>query len=840
MHMRKLYMSLLGLTATGYTLPQAPNNELSIRRLPDVQEIGPRDVTILHVMYPLTETWDPEAERDVYVSQAEIFIEGTPDESAVVIRVDEDGDGPAARPKISMLELGPINQGQYVEAQQMESAQVHLRAQGEVTLSNTQILDSGSGTGIIADIIQENPNFVYKPLDISDINDSCMVIERILRRMNIPLSPKSNEIFGWNERAQMLRTQSDRVKLPFSRYSIIDVAKKTEQFFSASSLQQLGEPQNFRIRFQAPPDRGISEIEPAPFSVGPDEVAAITKIAPSSSTSDILWGRLEGVFASVPARVIGTAVGEAANILSFAFIIIDLVEGQWIGAAVSALAFGLGVAIPLAIGLAEDGPAGLLIGGIVALFAILPTFFIPTHIPPSAQDAQQILQWSFFGDATHTGNEKCREHNATYHGNPNCTAVYGPSIISRALKIDIFDVIAFLIKFNHGMPMSIPDMADSFFLVDPTRRQDGNDQVAIIDCGNRLAPYDNGGGFDDPSADSCPHPKYTVHLPKITIPSINQTADVVLQRIIPAPNGDCRLVTYPGPQHFPEWNATITGLPSGIDCNISSSLNISGLAVNADASGKPSFSGPSINGQNASLASSGNSASNGIGGDSRAPPMQAPFLPIIDSSNAVCVSDSKARQVCLPAGTYSAFPGDLGPATKDINTLSFPPTGGALVQVRYTVGPTAAGIKQDIVSNYTTTFSPPKPLQPSRLQQDMQSLVQHVDQPAAHAGMVITYPSTNKAFDTVNGAFFCLYSQPKATGDVLCLGLGGTMLPEAWQKKAMSVRVPPGIGYELFVQNYADAGGNRFSGNADDLTDIPYGSNGNFAKNVVAAWAYRM
>ena len=32
----------------------------------------------------------------------------------------------------------------------------------------------------------------------------------------------------------------------------------------------------------------------------------------------------------------------------------------------------------------------------------------------------QIVQWSFFGDKDHTGNEKCRQGSDGVPGNPDC------------------------------------------------------------------------------------------------------------------------------------------------------------------------------------------------------------------------------------------------------------------------------------------------------------------------------------------------------------------------------------------------------------------------------------
>lgn len=50
-----------------------------------------------------------------------------------------------------------------------------------------------------------------------------------------------------------------------------------------------------------------------------------------------------------------------------------------------------------------------------------------------------------------------------------------------ALQMTNFDAVLFLSQFNDGYPMTIPDIAKNFYVIDD-RKHDGKDKMAIIDC----------------------------------------------------------------------------------------------------------------------------------------------------------------------------------------------------------------------------------------------------------------------------------------------------------------------------------------------------------------------
>lgn len=45
-----------------------------------------------------------------------------------------------------------------------------------------------------------------------------------------------------------------------------------------------------------------------------------------------------------------------------------------------------------------------------------------------------------------------------------------------------FDTVLFLSQFNDGYPMTIPDIAKHFYVIDDRKHDDGKDKMAIVDC----------------------------------------------------------------------------------------------------------------------------------------------------------------------------------------------------------------------------------------------------------------------------------------------------------------------------------------------------------------------
>ena len=154
---------------------------------------------------------------------------------------------------------------------------------------------------------------------------------------------------------------------------------------------------------------------------------------PTCSIETRVGGELQ-TFTSIGGRVGGLAGAAGVAILPV-FIILDLVEGDWKAAAwaVGATAAGLSTDLIAASVIGASIAAsvvGILTGiATAALFMILPGLFSPKTPPPS-NNATEIIQWTFFGDATHSGNEKCNQQLQANGQTPNCTVSYGAGVLS--------------------------------------------------------------------------------------------------------------------------------------------------------------------------------------------------------------------------------------------------------------------------------------------------------------------------------------------------------------------------------------------------------------------------
>ena len=156
-----------------------------------------------------------------------------------------------------------------------------------------------------------------------------------------------------------------------------------------------------------------------------------------SSIQTRVLGKLR-YFTSFAGRALAIG-GTLANAALPVFIILDIVQGEWKAAAWALGATTAGLAADALASAAAEmlgafaiaGPIGLFVGAVVGvLFAILPGLFKKKKPEALTTNTTQILQWAFFGDALHTGNEKCNEALQDNGQTPNCTVSYGPGTVS--------------------------------------------------------------------------------------------------------------------------------------------------------------------------------------------------------------------------------------------------------------------------------------------------------------------------------------------------------------------------------------------------------------------------
>lgn len=410
-----------------------------------------------------------------------------------------------------------------------------------------------------------------------------------------------------------------------------------------------------------------------------------------------------------------------------------------------------------------------------------------------------------------------------------------------ALGMNNFDSIVFLTNFNDGYAMSIPDIAKKFYVIDEKKNGDGVDKVATITCHNEKGvPGGRAGiiGADSPKV--CNNPEFKINRYRssqmglteailtlifrqlVHLPHLDQTADKVFNRIIPAPNGDCKLIAYPGDANFPDYQMTLTGLSSAIPCGLTAAINVDGTAVPIEGDS---------NGQKPQTGSDPGQSTNNQGGAFVAPPSKKPFKPL-DPNGYACIFKSGNGPFCLPPGTYSKQSG-LGFEIKEVDSLSLPPGGWSLAVHWKSVPAYRSPRPQGYTdTEYKDNEAPRKDKKASDgLKMDMDAINTNTDGEAS-----FTIKAPNDGPDPV----CCLFTEPHFKGDVWCVGVGGDDILHQWKDKAQSVSCHNGGNVWLYAKEYGDAGGALIKGNVDDLKDEPYGNDhGSFSKNVKALWVLK-
>ena len=307
----------------------------------------------------------------------------------------------------------------------------------------------------------------------------------------------------------------------------------------------------------------------------------------------------------------------------------------------------------------------------------------------------------------------------------------------------------------------------------------------------------------------------------INLPHLGTTADKIFSRIIPAPNGDCKLVTYPSERYVPFYNLTMTGLGSAIACHLTAAINVDGTAVPVKGD---------TNSQTPQIDSSGSSATNGQGSAFVAPPPATPFKSL-DPKDYVCLAHGTDSPFCLPPGTYSKQSG-LGFEIKSVDTLTLPPGGWSLAihwkdfPERYQRG--------DKFTDRTYKANQVPSIQSDEYKEfkgDMSAIDTNRDGVAT-----FTILGPTDAPDPV----CCLFTEPKFGGNAWCVGVGGGDVVPQWKNQAQSVSCHKPGQVWLYAKEYGDAGALFVDGNIENLKDNLYGTDkGTFSQNVKAIWVLK-
>ena len=565
-----------------------------------------------------------------------------------------------------------------------------------------------------------------------------------------------------------------------------------------------------------------------------------------SFTTQMALARQRGVMStfSLVSKEAASALSKVVLAAAATFVILDFIDGNYVGGAMGAIGVGVASLLPLIM----ENPIGIILGTVLAfLFFILPGVFETPPKPAPIHNNTQIIQYTFFGDKDHTGNERCQQDH------PGCVASYGPGILALSLKWEYFDAIVFMIWANQGFPITIPDMGEKLGPAISLDKDRNSSAVAGITCGNYVGAYigpDRWGTntWHGTPLDLCNNPAFYLNRENLILPNLNRTAADVYKDIVGADGkGSCKIIdNADNPITLPDYGIQIRGLPVAIACGINATLSgertlaatqtASNVSTEYSSSNSsqvqtspnttvetysmrqnvtvfhPSEPAPSI----LPIGSSpGSQSTDGRAGEGYIPPPPAtPFANSLIPSNSACFTSSNMpNHFCLPNGTYSRQDGTFNFDTTKVTGLALPP-GGSVV-VRYTG---YNGIVGDPTSTkkYTKNQTASKS---SEFAQNMNRIF-------------------SRTFDVIIPSplpppVACMFTETQFAGDVTCVGVGGGNMTEGAGKVA-SVGIFGGARVTLYPNRYGDAGSQTFTVSLPDLASVPHGTNGTL-KGLVKA-----
>ena len=745
--------------------------------------------------------------------------------------------------QVRASDLGVSQTGQPIGFWGVSNSRRYARQTGQTSITNEEIVNHQTGTGLLGQVWNQNP-FYRRGTGLAP-NTGIDLVQRLLGALNLTVEPSVALMYsngeeyytsysdayeqkvdyvwsiqqpvnssGTNEWIRVFDVVTDPTAPALildSRNASVDggtLAERRKRSENPAAFNQAAwfsdsVTQAEMNNLPPPATKQLPTIQQeAKSAVAPFEnTLAQSGSAGLVETAEITMGRAAGVI--IATFLIGAGVADAlgAAVGPF-FVLLDMVEGQWVSAALCAVGLALGVASALLVA----GPVGWMFGAAIAtLFAILPGIWKQPHVP-NIGDKQGIVQYKFFGDDKHTGNEQCQSL-----GNQNCTAVFGPGVLSLVFGWDNFDSVAFLIQYNMGYAITLPELASQFYNIDdPKNSGDSSNQIATIKCNNKPGHSNAFGGFDGDDTTKCNHPTFQLNRALITLPIINETADKIYNRMIPNPGGDCKLINNAANDlNVPEYNLTITGQPVAIACNVSASEVIDGTVIPLD---------PTSN-QTPTNVSSANSSTDGLAGHQISVPPATPFAALLNSTSALCLN-GQGGVLCLPAGTYDVQRGSLGFTSSKINTLTMP--AGSSMRWYETGASMAHSVPTQNLIAFTTNQTAANPAFAAKM-----AAAPKMGPNGGGARWNASLP------DIPIPPVICLFTQSDHNGDVRCYGPGGGALETDIVNRTESIAVHGNATAEIYAQEYGDAGGASVTADIMDLTDEIYGD-GNFNQKIVA------
>ena len=556
--------------------------------------------------------------------------------------------------------------------------------------------------------------------------------------------------------------------------------------------------------------------------------------------------RQQGIMQTVSLISQEAALAAGITVIAAAvtFVIIDFVDGNYIGGSMGLIGTLAATLLPLLI----DNPIGVIFGTVVGLlFFILPGVFGGKRPePPSLYNSTEIIQYTFFGDASHTGNEKCQKTN------PNCIASYGPGILALTMKWEYFDAVAFLLWANQGFPMTIPDIATAFGNASSFDKNVNASTVAQITCGNvvgsHLGSPDRAGQVEWSNTDNnlCNTPKFHLNRDLIELPNINQTAGEIYNDIIggTGAGGTCKIIdNADNAVTVPNYGITVQGLPVAIACGINATISgesvvsgpsaassiIANSTLTAGAAVTATIAASILNNDTGtqsilpSGSSPGSLSTDGRDGEGYIPPPPpTPFADSLNASNSACFTATNLpNYCCLPNGTYDLQAGTFNFYNHKTNGLYMAP--GTVLNFEYETW----GRNWPSYHHVSISTNQPSPSDPSYNKKDESLFTKFTDMSSPTFDILVPTQSV------VLPPIACLFTKSQYGGDVTCVGVGGGNMTEG-KGQVASVAIYGGASVTLYPNAYGDPGGQSFTVSVPDLTSVPYGTNSSLIDNVAA------
>ena len=318
---------------------------------------------------------DPKSGESFLRGHGVIHIEGTSTDGP--LRFEVAGDGTSMWPRL--LDLTTESTGKTVS---ITGRRIIIGPFDLTRLENKDFCDPETGDGIVRRITERDPTVRYGPGNAKTIRTCHNWILDLLDEMakvedtyyNIP-DKMGQVITASNKAAGELSTKDQTIKVSkFTLSTAQSGGGKTEKSFNINAKPD--------PPASAPPANEYSDeitvIRPeeyggsiADFALDPqgDLVEKPKKeldLSDKQSTAVRVMGKLQRI--TTLGKAAFTTLGVAGILVGAAFVILDFVNHNWEGAVVGAIATAAGVAV----GFAMEGPAGWIIGGLIALFASKP------------------------------------------------------------------------------------------------------------------------------------------------------------------------------------------------------------------------------------------------------------------------------------------------------------------------------------------------------------------------------------------------------------------------------------------------------------------------------------